>query len=158
MSEEKTEANFELLSDKEIELLDVEEEQTSNDFAISEIATKIQSEGLPKSLPMFLRLTRRAVVFFFCMLVSLIVLFVVGNFQHFVDSNQRLLLFFCTIDAIMLLFFSAFAFVESIVCIFIEGRIRYAFYALFFLIPFVFALIFALLSRSLLLLSEGFSI
>ncbi|MBR1910873.1 MAG: hypothetical protein IJ828_00805, partial [Treponema sp.] len=63
----------------------------------------------------FFRLIKRFTLFLFLQLAVLCVLYVRGSFQNFLDSTQRFLLLFCSIDSAMLFIFSIAGAVQSIV-------------------------------------------
>jgi len=148
------ETDFTLLDEQEITELDVEELEEVD--LLGEFTEKLFEGELSSNLPMFLRLTRRGVVFFFLVLVSLFTLFIIGNKQQFLDSDLNIILIAMTCDAILLTFMSIAAIFESIVCIFMEKKIKYFFHFIAFFIPLALAIVFGFLSRSITLLTEGF--
>ena len=67
------------------------------------------------SKPIVYRLVMRTVLFFALFLFSLIVFYVIGNYQNFLDENQYSILNAASVASIMLLVFSAWGFTLSLV-------------------------------------------
>lgn len=158
MEEEKTGDDFELLTEDEIAALDVEELEAADEAPspLAEIAGRLGDGDVRSSVPMYLRLTRRGVVFLSLMLAADLLLFVVGNSQRFLDESLRLILVISTVNAIMLAFLSLAAVAESLVSIIVRRRLRYFLYAVAFVVPAAFACAAGIATRALLMLTEGF--
>jgi uncharacterized membrane protein len=57
--------------------------------------------------PLLYRILRRTVLFLTLFLTSLLLFYIIGNYQEFVDSNQNFILDAATVTAFLLVFFSA---------------------------------------------------
>lgn len=108
-----------------------------------------------KQTPLFLRLTRRAVIFLFLMLSAFIGFYIAGCAQSFLDADILLLLSCITSTAILLFIFSLVAFFECLITLFTQRRIYFLFYALPFAITTAISFIAASISHSIHLLSRG---
>jgi hypothetical protein len=60
------------------------------------------------------QMTLRTVLFLFLFLSALILFYIIGNYQQFLDSNQKTILLLATITAILLVSFSSAGFLESL--------------------------------------------
>lgn len=158
MEEEKTGDDFELLAEEDIAALEIEELEAADSPAspLAEIAGRLRERNPRSSVPMYLRLTRRGVVFLSLMLAADLLLFVVGNSQRFLDESLRLILVISTVNAIMLAFLSLAAVAESLVSVVVMRRLRYFLYAVAFVVPAAFACAAGVAARALLMLTEGF--
>ncbi|MCR4626939.1 MAG: hypothetical protein K5640_04770 [Treponema sp.] len=77
--------------------------------------SKTSNEQTKNELPPILfRLTRRCVIFFFLFLICTLLFYFSGNYQSFLDENQRKLLYLSTIVALVLAFFSFCFFCECV--------------------------------------------
>ena len=50
-------------------------------------------ENIPEHFPILFRLTRRCVLFFLLLKIAVTLLYISGNYQHFLDSSQKEILF-----------------------------------------------------------------
>ncbi|BDC95907.1 MULTISPECIES: hypothetical protein [Treponema] len=146
--------DFELMTRSEIDALKLDDDEPSE---LEIFAERFFDTSLQSKIPMFMRLTRRSVVFLFLMLLAFITFFIIGNHQKFLDSNLKLILSLATANAIMLAIMSAFAFLESIICIATERKLLFVFYSLAFTLSVAFASSTGVLSAVLNALSDGFS-
>lgn len=109
------------------------------------------------SLSLLFKLTSRTVLFLFLFLTVLLFFYTVGNFQLFLDSNQKIILNAAAFTATTLLVFSLTGFIISIFCI-IRKKGKRLFYTLkMILIAFstAYALVFLILLRATAILSSG---
>lgn len=109
------------------------------------------------SLSLLFKLTSRTVLFLFLFLTVLLFFYTVGNFQLFLDSNQKIILNAAAFTATTLLVFSLTGFIISIFCI-IRKKGKRLFYTLkMILITFstAYALVFLILLRATAILSSG---
>ncbi len=100
---------------------------------------------------------QRVILFFFTYLIVLSVFYVLGNFQNFLDSSVRIILFSMSICSILLVIFCVYGTVLSLIFTVAERRISYI---PFLLTDIVFGCIGAALlvfSRGILFLSSGIS-
>lgn len=109
-----------------------------------------------KRLPLFLNLITRFCSFMFLFLVLLLVFFVIGNNQGFLDENLVLILNFMAVTSISLFVFSLAGFFSGFYYIFTKKNIWYIIAVVAFLILVVFAIIMTSVSLSVNVLSEGF--
>ena len=109
------------------------------------------------SLSLLFKLTSRTILFLFLFLTVLLFFYTVGNFQLFLDSNQKIILNAAAFTATTLLVFSLTGFIISIFCI-IRKKGKRLFYTLkMILIAFstAYALVFLILLRATAILSSG---
>lgn len=109
------------------------------------------------SLSLLFKLTSRTVLFLFLFLTVLLFFYTIGNFQLFLDSNQKIILNAAAFTATTLLVFSLTGFIISIFCI-IRKKGKRLFYTLkMILIAFstAYALVFLILLRATAILSSG---
>ena len=109
------------------------------------------------SHPFLFRLTNRAVLYLFLLLCGLILFYIMGNYQNFLDSDQSYTLSLCTGTAIALALFSFFSVIESIYYFFLstcKSKIYLVYCVLMCCILFV-AITVAIATRSVSFLSEG---
>lgn len=148
--------DFELLTISEVENLEIEELESVDFF--EKFTEKFIDKNKHSNLPIHFRLVRRSIIFLFLLLISLFTISVIGNFQHFLDFDMKIILFFITCNSILLVFFSVIGFFESLFCIFLKKQIKYLFYAISFLIPLLTAIVLGFFARTVSILSEGFFI
>lgn len=80
--------------------------------------------------PVLLRITNRILFFFASASFAFALLYVVGNFRQFLDSNQQLILFCCSIVSCALIIISVFALIQYTLFWVLSGalpRMRYYF-------------------------------
>lgn len=106
--------------------------------------------------PLLFRLTRRSVFLLFFLLIAFTTYFVIGNFQHFLDSNLRVILFMIVLTSIVLVLDSFIAIIQSIIFFFTEKRIFFAIYIIFFVFLIAFSTAIGIIAISLKSASEGF--
>lgn len=90
------------------------------------------SEKKSRHLPLLLRLTRRVCVFLFLLLAGLIIFYVSGNYQNFLDSNISLILKAVACASIALFFFSAASILETFFFVLKDRRFSIIFNLFFF--------------------------
>jgi len=108
--------------------------------------------------PLFFRLTNRATLFFLLLSASLLLFFVTGNYQQFLDSDQHIILVCCTVSEISLFIFSFFSFIEAVYCIFTVRKKNKWLFILHAVILFIICTAAAILSfttRTIIFLSAG---
>lgn len=115
----------------------------------------LSAHRLRSQTPFLLRLTRRAVIFFFMLLVTLLCFYAAGCVQGFLDKDLSLILLCGTGVSILLALFSAAAAAESLVFLFMQRRARYVFFLLSFLLLACAATVAAAATGSIHLLSRG---
>ncbi len=105
--------------------------------------------------PIF-ELTSRVTLFFFMILIVLIILYVAGNYQQFIDANQRLILYTSAIVSALLFLFATAGFVESIGLIIVTGKENFPwFYILLFFLTMIFSAAVLVILRVISFLSGG---
>ena len=84
-------------------------------------------ENIPEHFPILFRLTRRCVLFFLLLKIAVTLLYISGNYQHFLDSSQREILCVSTVISLCLAFFAICLLVESFFYLFFrkEHKILY---------------------------------
>lgn len=122
----------------------------------SEKRRKVRMFFRKRNLPTLLRLTRRTSVFLFLTLVMLLVFYVTGSFQNFLESNMKTILFMISVAGIALAFVSFAAFLECIYFVFYTKRVKIGIYSVIFLLVSLFGAACAVMSMIINLLSEGF--
>jgi hypothetical protein len=80
--------------------------------------------------PLLYRILCRTVLFLTFFLSSLLLFYVMGNYQLFVDENQNLILTIATVTAFQLVLFSASGLIVSIIFLFRKTIIRRRLYVL----------------------------
>ena len=78
--------------------------------------TARQKKSEKISLSLLFKLTKRSILFLFLLLTVLSVFYVIGNYQLFLDSNQKIILNAAAFTATALLVLSATGTVTSILC------------------------------------------
>lgn len=106
-------------------------------------------------LPILLRLTRRMTVFLFLTLVAILIFFITGSRQHFLDSNLLILLQAMSYNAIALDFFATAAALQSIFYLVRLKKNILIVHVVCYLLVFIFSSAAAIFSLSLTILSEG---
>lgn len=113
----------------------------------------LPDEKKSKHLPLLLRLTRRVCVFLFLLLAGLVIFYISGSYQNFLDSNISLILKAVACTSIALFFFSAVSVLEAFFFALKDRRILFnLFFFVFTLLSSVLAGIFSLVVNK---LSEG---
>ncbi|MBQ0039910.1 MAG: hypothetical protein KBS64_05745 [Treponema sp.] len=80
------------------------------------------------------KLTGRTSLFFALLLIILMTYYISGNYQNFLDSTQRFILFLCSADCIILFLFSIAGIIESVTLYFISLKRHYwIFFAIYIL-------------------------
>lgn len=103
----------------------------------------------------FFRLVKRFTIFLTLQIIVILSLYIRGSYQNFLDSTQRFLLLFCSINAVMLVIFSIAGLVQSIILLCLNKEKKYILYFLGYLVLIiVISLVFTLL-RSITILSLG---
>lgn len=109
------------------------------------------------SLSLLFKLTKRTILFLFLFLTVLAVFYTIGNYQLFLDSNQRIILNTAAIIATALLVLSITGITTAIFCIIRKKRKRlyYAANLTLIILSAIYALVFLFLFRSTVILSSG---
>ncbi len=100
-------------------------------------------------------LTQRSVIFLALMLFALVLLYVSGNFQQFLDTTQKFILILCAITAILQVLISIAGTIESFILFFISKQKRYWIYFALYLLCAVIASLCLIIFRVLTYLSDG---
>lgn len=108
-----------------------------------------------RKMPLFLNMVTRVTLFAYLFLIILFVLFYIGNKQGFLDDNLVIILNVILIDAIILGIFSLSGFFASIYYTIFGKNLKYIFGILNFLICIVSAVLFAVFSGMISVLSDG---
>lgn len=112
----------------------------------------IGAEEIPvKNRPILFRLTRRFLLFLVAMLSVNVLFFIVGNYQNFLFSDLKLLLFLITCNSIAIVFIGFFLILECIFYSIIQRK-------LFFIIALVVVTVLCLIAGLLGIFSEVISI
>ncbi len=109
------------------------------------------------SLSLLFKLTKRTILFLFLFLTVLAVFYTIGNYQLFLDSNQRIILNTAAIIATALLVLSITGITTAIFCIIRKKgkRLYYAANLALIILSAIYALVFLFLFRSTVILSSG---
>lgn len=109
------------------------------------------------SLSLLFKLTSRTVLFLFLFLTVLLVLYTIGNYQLFLDSNQKIILNAAAFTATTLLVFSLTGFIISIFCIIRKKgkRLFYTAKMIAIALSALYSLVFLILLRATAILSSG---
>lgn len=109
------------------------------------------------SLSLLFKLTKRTILFLFLFLTVLAVFYTIGNYQLFLDSNQRIILNTAAITATALLVLSITGITTAIFCIIRKKgkRLYYAANLALIILSAIYALVFLFLFRSTVILSSG---
>ena len=109
------------------------------------------------SLSLLFKLTSRTVLFLFLFLTVLLVLYTIGNYQLFLDSNQKIILNTAAFTATTLLVFSLTGFIISIFCIIRKKgkRLFYTAKMIAIALSALYSLVFLILLRATAILSSG---
>lgn len=78
-------------------------------------ASNVKSEKI--TLPLLFMLTRRMILFLTLLLSVLILFYIIGNYQMFLDSSQKIILRSAAVTASALILFSISGIIESIICL-----------------------------------------
>jgi hypothetical protein len=108
--------------------------------------------------PLLYRILGRTVLFLTFFLTSLLLLYVMGNYQNFIDENQNLILSAATITAFLLVFFSASGLFVSTIFFIRKHTVCYRRYVIVFIwmsFAFVYGFIFMFLTHIINFLSQG---
>lgn len=119
--------------------------------------TARQKKSEKISLSLLFKLTKRSILFLFLLLTVLSVFYVIGNYQLFLDSNQKIILNAAAFTATALLVLSATGTVTSILCLIRKKRKRqyYAINLALIILSAVYAVFFLFLFRATVILSSG---
>lgn len=109
-----------------------------------------------KHEPILLRLNRRAVIFFGLQTIALILYYISGNIQFFLEVNMKIVLRAMTISSIALALFCAAGIVETILFSATQKTYRLLFKLIPYGIVLILATTFAIFSRTVDLLSLGY--
>ena len=145
---------LELLTEEQIALLPTAETLEELEPAAEQDIPAAESQPRSKT-PLLLRLTRRAVIFLFLLLVTFLCFYIAGCIQGFLDQDLTLLLFAVTSVSILLVLFSSTAVLECLIFLIAQHRIRFLFYIVPFLLVTAIAIVAAAVSNSINLLSRG---
>ena len=145
---------LELLTEEQIALLPTAETLEELEPATEQDIPAAESQPRSKT-PLLLRLTRRAVIFLFLLLVTFLCFYIAGCIQGFLDQDLTLLLFAVTSVSILLVLFSSTAVLECLIFLIAQRRIRFLFYIVPFLLVTAIAIVAAAVSNSINLLSRG---
>lgn len=108
-----------------------------------------------KKKPLLFRLTKRVTLFLFLLLIALIIVYITGNFQKFLDSTQKLILTYAMLVSIALILFSILSIVESLIFMIAQRRLEMFFYLVPFALCIVVSLIIIALAGSILFISDS---
>ncbi len=109
------------------------------------------------SLSLLFKLTKRSILFLFLFLTVLAAFYIIGNYQLFLDSNQKIILNTAAFTAAALLILSITGITTAIFCIIRKKgkRLYYAANLVLIILAALYALIFLFLFRSTVILSSG---
>lgn len=108
-----------------------------------------------RRLPPLLRLTRRATVFLSLTLTAIILFFITGNHQTFLDENLKMILSIIAFTAISLSFFTGMAIIECIFYTLKDKKLRLLFHLVCYIILLILSITISVASLTINLLSEG---
>ena len=101
------------------------------------------------------KLTGRTSLFLFLLSVFLIVLYVSGSYQDFLDSTLNFILTSCSATILGLFVFSASGILQSIILFFISKRKLYWIYFSVYMLSCIFSVGFFFLARAISIISKG---
>lgn len=101
------------------------------------------------------RLTKRFTLFLLLQAIVLIILYVTGNYQNFLDSTLRFIMLVASLNFAMLSFFSLAGLIESFCLIFITKKKKYIAYLFAYIILIFFACISFIILRGISFVSSG---
>ena len=107
-----------------------------------------------KKKPLLFRLTKRVTLFLFLLLTAILIVYITGNFQGFLDSTQKIILLYAVLSAIALIFFSIFSILETIIYTIALRRIELIFYLVPFLLCILYAAIAAISASAILFIAD----
>ena len=105
--------------------------------------------------PISIRIINRILLFFTSSTLAFALLYVVGNFQHFLDSNQKTILFCCSITASVLIIISIFAFIQYTLFWILNNTLPRIKYYLFYLLLIIYSVSIAVLAHGVLFIAAG---
>ncbi len=133
-----------------------EEQYTPKKAGDSRLDSHSEQKVPKKRTPVLLRLNRRAVIFLGLQTIALILYYVSGNIQYFLESNIKVILWGMTVSSIALALFCAAGVGESIFYALSWKEPRFFFKLIPYGIIFLVSLAFAIFSRTVDLLSLGY--
>jgi len=133
-----------------------DEQYTPKEADDSRLDSHAEQKVSKKRLPVLLRLNRRAVIFLSLQTVALILYYISGNTQHFLESNIKIILWGMTISAIALALFCAAGMGESFFYALTWKNPGFFFRMIPYGIIFLLSLTFAIFARTVDLLSLGY--
>lgn len=106
----------------------------------------------------FFRLVKRITLFLFLFQAVLLLLFIAGNFQSFLDSNLRFIFLCCSIISALLFFCSCLGIIDSIIMAIQTKQRKYIFYIFRYFVFVILATIIFVLLRGISFLSSGITL
>lgn len=97
--------------------------------------TARQEKNKNRTIPLLFRLIRRTVLLAFLFLCSLMLLYIVGNYQLFLDTSQKIIIKTATFASTALIFISLAGCIESLVLI-IQKKHERLYYSIHFVVIF----------------------
>ncbi len=88
--------------------------------------TKTYKKKGVESYSFLYSLIKRSTIFLILFLAAMILLYFSGNFQFFLDSSLRIILFCSSLTSVMLFFFSIIGFISSLIMVASTRKISYA--------------------------------
>lgn len=109
------------------------------------------------TLPLLFMLTRRMILFLFLLMTGLICFYLIGNYQQFLDSSQKIILNACAITAVGEILFSLMGTVESILCLVLrkDARLYHSIHLVLIVISGLYGTAFLILFRVISIISTG---
>ncbi len=101
------------------------------------------------------KLTGRTSLFLFLLSAFIMVLYVSGSYQDFLDSTLNFILVSCSLTILALFVFSAAGLIQSIVLFFISKRKSYWIYFFVYILSCTFSSLIFFLARTISILSKG---
>ena len=101
------------------------------------------------------RLTSRGTIFYILVTLSVFLLYIFGSKQQFLDSSQRFILQWCSINAIVLALLSIFGIFLGILLFFIYFKPRYILSVLGYIITLILSIVIFLTVYAVIYLSSG---
>ncbi len=109
------------------------------------------------SLSLLFKLTKRSILFLFLFLTVLASFYIIGNYQFFLDANQKIILNVAAVTATALLILSITGITTAIFCIIRKKgkRLQYALNLALIVLSAIYAVVFLFAFRSIVILSSG---
>ena len=111
--------------------------------------------GNKKNNSLLFSITGRSALFLVLELFALVLLYVSGNFQFFLDSTQKFILLVCALCSMLLVLLSTAGIIESVVLFIISKQKKYWIFFALYILCFIVTAVILVLFRVLTFISSG---